>query len=34
MKKNSGLASITVNDLLALPALPAWHGLTRYLDAA
>jgi hypothetical protein len=31
MKKNSGLASITVNDLLALPAR---HGLTRYLDAA
>jgi len=34
MKERSGHASISVDDLLALPALAARRGLTRGLDAA
>jgi hypothetical protein len=34
MISKGGRASITVDDLLVLPALAAWHGLTRNMDAA
>jgi hypothetical protein len=34
MNESSGLASITVDDLLVLPAPAARRGLTRGMDAA